>query len=217
MTSARQRLEVLCQHNELGAGWRIAYEDMEMRGAGNLLGRDQSGHIAAVGFALYGRLLERAVAEVKGQAASETLDPELVLPVAGLLPEDYVPDLEQRLDFYGRLSRAGDDEQVNDIEQELNDRFGPPPEEVEVLLELMLLKVRLRRLRASRLELRRNLLKLKLERQTTVTPQRLVQLAGREPQRVHLEPSGTVLIELTPGEVEQPLAAARHWLEAIIS
>jgi len=214
---ARQRLEVLCQHNELGAGWRIAYEDMEMRGAGNLLGRDQSGHIAAVGFALYGRLLERAVAEVKGQAASETLDPELVLPVAGLLPEDYVPDLEQRLDFYGRLSRAGDDEQVNDIEQELNDRFGPPPEEVEVLLELMLLKVRLRRLRASRLELRRNLLKLKLERQTTVTPQRLVQLAGREPQRVHLEPSGTVLIELTPGEVEQPLAAARHWLEAIIS
>jgi len=142
---ARRRLQVLADLSEIGSGYRIAAEDLEIRGAGNLLGRAQSGHIAAVGFEMYSRLLERAVAEARGQAAGGGIQVDLSLPVAGLLPENYVPDLDQRLELYSRLSKAEDETEVSDLEQEIVDRFGPAPLQAQNLFELMSLKSMLRR------------------------------------------------------------------------
>ena len=105
---AQKRLEVLQRFTELGAGFKIASHDLEIRGAGNLLGKDQSGQIAAVGFELYSELLDEAVRELKGEPPREEIDPDVQLPVPAFIPDAYVPDVHQRLYFYKRLAQAGD-------------------------------------------------------------------------------------------------------------
>jgi transcription-repair coupling factor (superfamily II helicase) len=135
--TAQRRLQAIFEATELGAGMQIALKDLEIRGAGNLLGAEQSGHMAAVGFDLYVRLLGEAVERVKALQRGET-PPEptvgrpamtLDLPITAYLPEAYVPDLNLRLALYQRLSRAGSNAEVDAIEQEMRDRFGdlPPP------------------------------------------------------------------------------------------
>jgi transcription-repair coupling factor (superfamily II helicase) len=149
---AQKRLEVLQRFSELGAGFKIASHDLEIRGAGNLLGKDQSGQIAAVGFDLYTQLLEQAVRELKGEAPREEIDPDVQLPLAALIPDAYMPDVHQRLFFYKRFAQAGTDEELEDIRGEIVDRCGDPPEELDDLCALMSLKVRLRALAIRALE-----------------------------------------------------------------
>ncbi len=149
---AARRLEVLQSFTELGAGFHIAAHDLEIRGAGNLLGKDQSGQIAAVGFELYCELLEQVVAELKGEPLREEVDPEVNLPVPAYLPEEYLPDLSLRLIFYKRLAEARTEGELDDLRAELRDRFGEAPLEVDRLFALMAIKVRLRRLGMRALE-----------------------------------------------------------------
>jgi len=149
---ARKRLEVLQRFAELGAGFRIASHDLEIRGAGNLLGRDQSGQVEAVGFDLYAQLLDEAVREMRGEPPREEIDPDVSLPLPAHLPDTYVPDVHQRLWFYKRLAQAGTDEELEEVRAEIVDRCGEPPEELDDLLALMTLKVRLRALRIRALE-----------------------------------------------------------------
>ena len=103
---AQKRLEVLQRFSELGAGFKIASHDLEIRGAGNLLGKDQSGQIEAVGFELYSELLDEAVRELKGEPPREDIDPDVQLPVPAFIPDPYMPDVHQRLYFYKRLAQA---------------------------------------------------------------------------------------------------------------
>ena len=149
---AQRRLEVLQNFTELGAGFSIASHDLEIRGAGNLLGPDQSGAIAAIGFDLYTQLLEEAVAEMRGEPLRVEIDPEVALPVPALIPDDYVPDVHQRLMFYKRFSLASRDEELQDLRAELVDRFGEVPDEVDNLSELMLLKIDMRNLQLRALD-----------------------------------------------------------------
>jgi transcription-repair coupling factor (superfamily II helicase) len=133
--TAQRRLQAIFEATELGAGFQIAMKDLEIRGAGNLLGAEQSGHMAAVGFDLYIRLLGEAVERLKALQRGETPPPpasarpavSLDLPLTAYLPESYIPDLNLRLAVYQRLSQAADDAAVSAIEQELRDRFGAPP------------------------------------------------------------------------------------------
>ncbi|MBV9870075.1 MAG: transcription-repair coupling factor, partial [Frankiaceae bacterium] len=118
----------------LGAGMQVAMKDLEIRGAGNLLGGEQSGHIAAVGFDLYVRLVGEAVAEFKGERVDELQEVRVDLPVDAHLPHDYIPGERLRLDAYRRLAGAQTDEEVEAIRAELRDRFGELPQEVENLL-----------------------------------------------------------------------------------
>jgi transcription-repair coupling factor (superfamily II helicase) len=148
---AQRRLEVLQAFTELGAGFSIASHDLEIRGAGNLLGHDQSGTIAEIGFDLYTQLLEEAVAEMRGEPPRVDIEPEVTLPIPALIPDDYVPDVHQRLVFYKRFSSASVDE-VSDLRAELVDRYGELPDEVDALSELMLLKQEMRELRLRALE-----------------------------------------------------------------
>jgi transcription-repair coupling factor (superfamily II helicase) len=149
---AQKRLAALQEFTELGSGFRIASHDLEIRGAGNLLGPDQSGQIAAVGFDLYTQLMDEAVRELRGQPPREEVEPEILLPISALLPEDYLPDVHQRLVFYKRLAQAQSDEEVDDLRGELRDTCGEPPGEVDALTELTSLRIAMRRLRLRALE-----------------------------------------------------------------
>ncbi len=149
---AQRRLEVLQAFTELGAGFSIASHDLEIRGAGNLLGHDQSGTIAEIGFDLYTQLLEEAVAEMRGEPPRVEIEPEVTLPIPALIPDDYVPDVHQRLVLYKRFSGAGSADEVSDLRAELVDRFGELPDEVDALSELMLLKQQMRELRLRAME-----------------------------------------------------------------
>ncbi len=143
---AKKRLEVLQRFSELGAGFQIASHDLEIRGAGNLLGKDQSGQIEAVGFELYSQLLDEAVRELKGEAPREDFEPDVALPVPAFIPDPYMPDVHQRLYFYKRYAQASTDEELEEI------RAGDPPDEVDFLGDVMKVKVRLRALRIRALE-----------------------------------------------------------------
>ncbi|HLT29853.1 MAG TPA: transcription-repair coupling factor [Myxococcaceae bacterium] len=149
---AQRRLEVLQTFSELGSGFSIASHDLEIRGAGNLLGGEQSGAIEAIGFELYTDLLEEAVAELRGEPVQQHVEPEVQLPIAALIPEDYVPDVHQRLVFYKRFSQAPDEEALEELRAELVDRYGEVPDEVDGLCHQTSIKLALRDLRLRNLD-----------------------------------------------------------------
>ncbi|MGZ4450417.1 MAG: transcription-repair coupling factor, partial [Nocardioides sp.] len=142
--TAHERLATLAQHSDLGGGMAIAMKDLEIRGAGNLLGGEQSGHIADVGFDLYVRLVGEAVNEFKGEAAPELNEVRIELPVDAHLPHDYIPSERLRLEMYKRLAEVRSDDDVDLINEELVDRYGEPPQEVSSLLLVARFRARAR-------------------------------------------------------------------------
>jgi transcription-repair coupling factor (superfamily II helicase) len=143
--TAHERLATLAQHSDLGGGMAIAMKDLEIRGAGNLLGGEQSGHIADVGFDLYVRLVGEAVAEFKGDAHAEEPEVKIELPIDAHLPHDYIQSERLRLEMYKRLAEVRTDEDVAAIREEMVDRYGEPPAPVSSLLEVARLRGRARR------------------------------------------------------------------------
>ncbi len=141
---AAKRLEALSEFTELGSGYRLATRDMQIRGAGNLLGHSQSGHIAAVGIDMYLELLNNAIAELKGEQTALKVEPEINLNIPGFIPEDYVRDVNQRLVLYRRIATVKSDDAVDEIEEELRDRYGKIPKETENLLSVAKIKNLLR-------------------------------------------------------------------------
>ena len=139
--TAHDRLRTIASHTDLGAGIQVAMKDLEIRGAGNLLGGEQSGHIAGVGFDLYVRLIGEAVADFKGEADAAPAEIKIELPVDAHLPHDYVPGERLRLEAYKKLATVESQEAVDEIEAELRDRYGTPPQPVQNLLEVARLRV----------------------------------------------------------------------------
>jgi len=142
---AHDRLATIAQHSDLGAGMHVAMKDLEIRGAGSLLGGEQSGHIAAVGFDLYVRLVGDAVAEFKGEAGEETPEVKVDLPIDAHLPHDYIPGERLRLEAYKKLAAAHTDEELASVREELRDRYGEPPQPVDNLLAVAAFRVYVRR------------------------------------------------------------------------
>ncbi len=138
---ASRRMHAIEEYSHIGAGFGIAMRDLEIRGAGNLLGTQQSGHIAAVGYELYCQLLETAVRKLKRQAPKLSIDVEVNLPMEAFIPSEYVPEIRHKIDLYRRLSRIDDIRKLGDLRQELEDRFGTPPETVTRLLEVAELRI----------------------------------------------------------------------------
>lgn len=141
---ALERLKAVAAHNELGSGFQLAMKDLEIRGAGNLLGGEQSGHIAGVGFDLYIRLVGEAVADFKGETEEKVADMKIELPVNAHLPHDYVPGERLRLEAYRKLAGATDTEGIDGVVAELTDRYGEPPAAVVNLIEVARFRVRAR-------------------------------------------------------------------------
>lgn len=138
---AQERLKALEEFSTLGAGFRVAMRDLEIRGAGNILGAQQSGHIAAVGFETYNELIAEAVAEAKGEPVKVFHLPAFDINTDAYIPDDYVEIESQKITLYKRISSLRSQEEIDDMVEELNDRFGPPPESVRRLLEVMEVRV----------------------------------------------------------------------------
>ena len=176
---SRSRIEALERHTELGSGFQIASLDLELRGAGDLLGGEQSGNVATVGFDMFCRMLEEAVHEMKGEEVVHEVDTDLSFDVEALLPEDYVADVGVRLSLYKRLASAADEAHVAEIASQMENRFGPPPDPARRLVKVMALKTELRRLRALGCEASSKVVTLHLHEDTPLDPGKIAALIRR--------------------------------------
>jgi transcription-repair coupling factor (superfamily II helicase) len=196
---ARKRLSAMKEFSELGAGFRIAALDLELRGAGNMLGRQQHGHIEAIGFDMYCQMLERAVSKLKGEEVAPEMRTTLSLGFDVRIPQDYIPSENLRLRTYKRISLIATEEEKQDVRRELEDRFGPPPSSVENLLEYAALKSLCERLRISAVERQGTRIALRFHPETTLDPARLVTVV-RSRAGIKLDPSGVLWLEVKRGE-----------------
>ena len=214
---AKARLAVLQRFTELGAGFSIASHDLEIRGAGELLGARQSGAIAAVGFDMYTRLLEEAVAELRGESLQRERDPELTTDLPGYVPDDYCPDVGQRLDLYKRLSAAPDEDAVAELLVEVEDRFGRPPDEVRLLADLMVCKCLARQLHATTLEISETKVALALGETTPLDPARVAKLVGGRRSLFRLSPDMRLTRTFTEAERGTRAASAKKILQDLLA
>ncbi len=177
--TAQRRLRFIEEMTELGAGFRLAMRDLEIRGAGNLLGAAQHGHIAAVGFDLYSKLLAETVRELSGEAGPPRVEPVISLGVEAYLPESYVSEVNQRLAFYKRLAESGGEAELAEIRAELVDRYGAPPPAVDALLDVVAIRGRAQRLGVERLEAGRDRIVVTFAPSTPVAPERLLEVIAK--------------------------------------
>jgi transcription-repair coupling factor (superfamily II helicase) len=211
---ARRRLEAIQDLTELGSGFRLANMDLEIRGAGNLLGAEQSGCLAAVGYDTYMQMLEETMDELRGKVREAEVDPEIRLPVAARLPEVYVAAVSQRLVLYKRLAICRDDADVDRIRDELLDRFGPLPAEAENLLEIIRLKILARRLGVVAVDVARGEIVLTAGENTNVDPQRLLNLLKQGGGGLRVAPDHKIYAPAPRRGVPEALfAAARRVFE----
>jgi transcription-repair coupling factor (superfamily II helicase) len=214
---ARQRLEVLQRFTELGAGFQVATHDLEIRGAGEILGDRQSGLLAAVGFDTYTHILEEAVAELRGQPIRGEFDPEIAVDVPAFLPDDYIPDTGQRLDFYRRLAQARDQGEVRETLAELEDRYGPLPDEARLLGEVMTDKTLVRRTGARAYELTAGRMVLSAGVDAPLDPAKVMRLVQRKDSRWKLSPDMRLSYAFDDEEKRDHLAAARKRLQEVVA
>lgn len=201
---ARERLRVLQELTELGAGFRIASHDLELRGAGDLLGSKQSGSIAAIGFELYTELLEEAIDKLRGKEREERIDPEIRLGLNAFFAESYLPDPNQRLQFYQRMASAESDEELFDLVEELRDRYGELPAAGENLVGIMRLRVRLKKLCIELLEYDGKNLSMLFHASTAISPELIRSLITDQPQIYSLGADFKLTVKLgriAPGEL----------------
>ena len=211
--TAQRRLRVIEEMTELGAGFRLAMRDLEIRGAGNLLGAAQHGHIAAVGFDLYSKLLGEAVREIKGELPVERVDPVISAEAEALLPDDYVPEVNQRLALYKRLAEIEGADEVDAMRAELADRFGPPPDAVETLLDVVRIKIAARPLGVERVEARGGRAVFTFAASTSVTPERILKVIGKSRGALVLKKEFTLEARVPAG----PWPAVRDAIRATLA
>ena len=201
---ARKRLAALKEFSDLGAGFKIAALDLELRGAGNLLGGEQHGHINAVGFDMYVRLLEETVRELKGEEVPAEIHSSLNLGLDIRIPADYIADENQRLRAYRQIANAGTPADRERVEKELEDRYGPAPGAVRNLLEYSALKTAAEKLGIEAIDRRHALLNVKFHQETHIDPARLMNLVSHT-RGAQFTPAGVLILPLdgatAPGDV----------------
>ncbi|MCX8282231.1 transcription-repair coupling factor [Phyllobacterium sp. 0TCS1.6C] len=192
---ADRRLKVLQSLDTLGAGFQLASHDMDIRGAGNLLGEEQSGHIKEVGFELYQQMLEEAVAELKGtgDTGSDQWSPQISVGTAVMIPESYVPDLQLRLGLYRRLADLDDLQDIDGFGAELIDRFGPLPEEVQHLLKIVYIKALCRRANVEKVDAGPKGAVIQFRNKTFDNPAALVKLIGEQGAMAKIRPDQSIV------------------------
>jgi transcription-repair coupling factor (superfamily II helicase) len=196
---AQRRLRALQELTELGSGFKLALRDLEIRGAGNLLGAEQHGHIAAVGYDLYSKLLAEAVQELRGDRTGVAVEPVISVSVEGFLPEEYVPEVNQRLAFYKRLAGAAGDDELADLRAELQDRFGPLPEPAEQLVDIVRIRIAARVLGVERVEAGEGKAVITFSPGTSIEPQRLVAAIQASRGRLRMRREFTVEAAIATG------------------
>jgi transcription-repair coupling factor (superfamily II helicase) len=194
---AQKRLRVLQELDDLGGGFRLAAHDLEIRGAGNLLGKQQSGNIAAIGLELYTHMLEQAVREARGETAEPDLEPEIQLGIPAYVPDQYVPDVNQRLMLYKRLAGIRGVPDLDAIRDELVDRYGPIPPLVDTLMQLMALRRRLKDLHVVQLRRRGDGVLVEFAPSTPVQVATLLEFIRGSKGRLRLVSEASLLVRPT--------------------
>jgi len=213
---ARRRLAALKEFSDLGAGFKIAALDLELRGAGNLLGGEQSGHIEAIGFELYTQMLERAVREMKGEAAPDEAETQLNLGLNIRIPGEYVPEENQRLQMYKRVARVETESQLGDVGAELEDRYGPPPPPVRNLLDYASLKLLCMRVGVNAIDRKRETVTFKFRQNAAVDPEQLARFVSAQ-RGAQFTPDGMLKFALKATAAEDVLRGLRTVLEQLAS
>jgi transcription-repair coupling factor (superfamily II helicase) len=211
---ARKRLKALQEFSDLGSGFRIAAMDLEIRGAGNLLGAEQHGHIAAVGFDTYCSLLERTVQELKGEAVLPEVRTSINLRTDIRLPEEYIPDFNQRLSLYKWISSAQDRDELDRIREEMRDRYGKIPRQGENLFTLAELRILAEKLRVASLDYAGDRVSVRFAPDSSVAPQRLIEIVSKSPGAV-LTPQGVLRLPVGASE-EARVRGAQTLLKALL-
>jgi transcription-repair coupling factor (superfamily II helicase) len=207
---ARKRLAAIREFTDLGAGFRIAARDLEIRGAGNLLGGEQSGHISAVGIETYLKLLEETVRELRGEVVEEAPSVAIDLPVPMSIPPEYVEDANLRMEIYRKIAAAEDAE--SEVLAELSDRFGPPPPAVATLIEVAALKRLAESLRVQSISSKGSELIIRLRRDARIDVDRLIEMVSTRPGAAF---SPTGVLTLAAGSGRQMIGVARETLESL--
>jgi transcription-repair coupling factor (superfamily II helicase) len=198
---ARRRLAALKEFSDLGAGFKIAALDLELRGAGNMLGGEQSGHIEAVGFELYTSMLEATVKEMKGESSEDRPAMQLNLGIALRIDESYVPEENQRLRLYKKIAGTTSEAALAEVRAEMEDRYGAPPDATVFLLEAALVRLECERIGIAQIDRKRTELHIRFTEKAAVDPQRLMRLVARNSKRG---------AQFTPqGLLKYPLVATR--------
>ena len=209
---AQKRLKVLMEYSDLGSGFQIAMSDLKIRGGGTILGASQSGHIAAVGYDMFLRLMESSIAEIKGEPLQEALEPEINLPLAAFLPEHYIADIDQRLSIYRRLARMVDLKEVSTLKAEMEDRFGRLPEEAGNLLLKIMLKILAARAGCKRLDMTDSHLQLHFSEIHQRKPFGIVEMVSAAGSRYRFTPNHVLTAPLAAGPHKSLVAQAKNIL-----
>ena len=209
--TADRRLKVLQSLDTLGAGFQLASHDLDIRGAGNLLGEEQSGHIKEVGFELYQQMLEEAVSEIRGTAPTDAAgdwSPQITVGTAVMIPEAYVPDLQLRLALYRRLGELETPEEIDGFGAELIDRFGALPEEVEHLLKIVYIKALCRKANVEKLDAGPKGVVIQFRKREFPDPAGLVHFIGEQGSLAKIRPDLSVVFIRDWPNAEKRLSGA---------
>ena len=211
---ARRRLAALKEFSDLGAGFKIAALDLELRGAGNLLGGEQSGHIEAIGFELYTQMLDRAIREMKGEAAPDEAETQLNLGLNIRIPAEYIPEENQRLRMYKRVAGVETESQLSDVGAELQDRYGEPPQAVRNLLDYASLKLLCMRVGVNAIDRKRDGVTFKFRQNAAVDPEHLARFVSSQ-RGAQFTPDGMLKFALKVNAADDVLRSLRTVLEQL--
>jgi len=211
-----ERLKAMLEFADLGSGLRLAMRDLEIRGAGNILGKQQSGHIGAVGFDLYCKLMEEAIRELKGEHVEEERELQVVLKIGGFIPKDYIPHTPQRLDIYQRLYAVDSEAMLAELRAEIEDRYGTPPEAVEKLFHLVELRALARQLGLQKIERRQQVVAFVFDPATPVPPEKIVTLLQAHRRVLRFIPDHTLELTLVQDEWVAVCEAVKKVLQQLV-
>ncbi len=213
---ARRRLAALKEFSDLGAGFKIAALDLELRGAGNMLGGEQSGHIEAVGFELYTSMLEEAVAKLKGEEHVEVPATQLSLGIGLRIDESYIAEENQRLRMYKLIAGIQSETALDDVRAELEDRYGPVPESLRHLLDAARLRLECERIGVAQIDRKRDQLHIRFTENAGIDPGRLMKLVAKNAKRgAQFTPQGVLRYPLTSPKPDDVLAEIRALLDQL--
>jgi len=212
---AEKRLKVLMEHSGLGAGFQIAMNDLKIRGGGAALGVAQSGHIAAVGYDMFLKMMEDSIAGLKGEPVTETLEPEINVPMSVFIPEAYISDTDQRLLTYRRLAKIKGLKEISDFKEELIDRYGSLPQEAGNLLLKMMLKILSIKAGVKKLDLKQGFLFLSFSELHQKHPLGVLNLIDKNPEQFLFTHDNRLQVKLSQNGLGQTIAQTKNTLMAI--
>ncbi|GHU22048.1 hypothetical protein FACS1894164_03640 [Spirochaetia bacterium] len=215
---AMKRLEAISDFTELGSGFKIAMKDLEIRGAGNLLGKDQSGEVYAVGYDLYVRLLDEAIRNLENEKYEPEPEPLLELEYTGFIPDFYVDSPQEKMELYKKIAGVREKEELDRLKHEVTDRFGPIPAEISSLLALAEIRILCRELSALSLREKSGMVRVELGKLANINIDRVVQVLKRSKGLIKLDPKNPNVLVLTTGNLglSEKSAFIREKLAALV-